>query len=108
MEIAIVGTGRVAERNYIPALLRHKDVSLTCYSRTIERAEAVGRKFGVSVVRSIKELFERQPQTIFVLTGEQQRLGATQALLEFKPKRLFLEKPLVAREGQAHIIQQDF
>ena len=28
MEIALVGTGRVAERNYIPTLLRHKDVSL--------------------------------------------------------------------------------
>ena len=29
MEIAIVGTGKVAERNYIPGLLRHDDVSLT-------------------------------------------------------------------------------
>ena len=96
MEIAIVGTGRVAESNYIPALLRHKDVSLTCYSRTPERAEAVGKKFGVPVVRSIEELFE------------QQRLEATQALLPFKPKRLFLEKPLVAREGQAHVVQEDF
>ena len=108
MEIAMVGTGKVAERNYIPTLLRHKDVTLTCYSRTQEWAEAVGQKFGVSVVRTIKELFERQPETVFVLTGEQQRLEATQALLPFKPKRLFLEKPLVARAGQARIVQEDF
>ncbi len=108
MEIAIVGTGRVAEKNYIPSLLRHRDVSLTCYSRTPERAEMVGRKFGVRVVRSLEELYERQPETIFVLTGEQQRLEATQALLPFKPRRLFLEKPLVARRGQANVVQEDF
>lgn len=108
MEIAIVGTGRVAEKNYIPSLLRHRDVSLTCYSRTPERAEMVGRKFGVRVARSLEELCERQPETIFVLTGEQQRLEATQALLPFKPRRLFLEKPLVARRGQANVVQEDF
>jgi len=37
MEIAIVGTGRVAERNYVPSLLRHKDVSLTCHA-SIDRS----------------------------------------------------------------------
>ena len=108
MEIAIVGTGKVAERNYIPSLLRHKDVSITCYSRTLERAEAVGRKFGLRVVRSLAEMFARQPEAVFVLTGEGQRLEATQALLPFKPKRLFLEKPLVARAGQAHVVPEDF
>jgi predicted dehydrogenase len=108
MEISIVGAGRVAERNYLPSLLRHKDVSLTLYSRTPERAEALGQRFGVRAVRTLKELFERQPETAFVLTGEQQRLEATQALLPFKPKRLFLEKPLVARGGQARVVQEDF
>jgi predicted dehydrogenase len=108
MEIAIVGTGRVAESNYIPSLLRHKDVSLTLYSRTPERAETVGQRFRVRVVRTLKELFARKPDAVFVLTREQQRLEATRALLPFNPKRLFLEKPLVAREGQASVIQEDF
>lgn len=108
MEIAIVGTGRVADRNYIPSLLRHKDVSLTCYSRTSERAEVVGRKHGVRVVRSLEALCWRRPEAIFVLTGEQQRLEAVQTLLPFQPKRLFLEKPLVARYGQARVAQEDF
>lgn len=72
MELAIVGAGKVAERNYIPALLRHPDVSLTCYSRTLARAQAVGAKFGVPVVGSIEALFETQPEAIFVLTGERQ------------------------------------
>jgi len=108
MEIAIVGVGKVAEDNYIPTLLHHKDVSLTCYSRTSERAEATGQKFGVRTARTLDELFERQPQAVFVLTREEQRFEATQALLPFKPKRLFLEKPLVARGGQAHVVPQDF
>ena len=61
MEIAIIGAGKVAERNYLPALLRHKDVSVTCYSRTAERSEEMGRKFGVRSARTLDEVFERQP-----------------------------------------------
>lgn len=108
MEIAVLGTGKVAERNYLPSLLRHPDVSLTCYSRTLERAEAVGRKFGVRVARTLEELFERGPAAVFVLTLEGQRLEATRSLLPFKPRRLFFEKPLVARNGQAKVEPQDF
>jgi predicted dehydrogenase len=108
MEIAIIGVGKVAQDNYIPTLLRHKDVSLTCYSRTSERTETVGQKFGIRSARTLDELFERQPEVVFVLTHVEQHLEATQSLLPFKPKRLFLEKPLVARGGQAHVTQQDF
>ena len=108
MEIAIVGAGKVAQSNYLPSLLRHKDVSLICYSRTPEQTEAVGQKFGVHIARTLPELFARQPEAVFVLTREEQRLEATQALLPYKPKRLFLEKPLVARGRQAHVVQQDF
>jgi len=108
VEIAIVGTGKVAERNYIPGLLRHDDLSVTCFSRTRERAEALGDRFGVSVAGSLDELFAREPAAVFVLTGEQDRLEATRALLPFRPQRLFLEKPLVARNGQANVTEQDF
>jgi predicted dehydrogenase len=108
VEIAIVGTGKVAERNYIPSLLRHEDVSLTLYSRTRERADALGERFGVPVAGSLDELFDRRPEAVFVLTGEQQRLEATRALLPFRPQRVFLEKPLVAGQGQAHVTEQDF
>jgi predicted dehydrogenase len=108
MEIGIVGAGKVAQSNYLPSLLRHNDVSLTCYSRTPERTQAIGRKFGVRTARTLDELFERRPEVVFVLTREEQRFEATQSLLPFKPKRLFLEKPLVAKGGQAHVVQQDF
>ena len=108
MEIAIVGVGKVAQDNYIPTLMRHEDVSLILYSRTPERTEAVAQKFGLRAARTLDELFERQPEAVFVLTHVEQHLESTQSLLPFKPKRLFLEKPLVARGGQAHVTQQDF
>lgn len=108
MEIAIIGTGKVAERNYIPALLRHKDITVTCYSRTYARAAELGSRFGIGSARTLEELFERQPDALLVLTREQQRLQASQALLPFKPKRIFFEKPLVAGLGQAHVTEQDF
>jgi predicted dehydrogenase len=108
MEIGVVGVGKVAQDNYIPTILRHKDVSLTCYSRTFENTETVAQRFGIRSARKLDELFERQPEAVFVLTHVEQHLESTQALLPFKPKRLFLEKPLVAKGGQAHVTQQDF
>ncbi|HLA06126.1 MAG TPA: Gfo/Idh/MocA family oxidoreductase [Anaerolineales bacterium] len=108
MEIAIIGVGKVAQDNYIPTLLRHKDVSVTGYSRTFERTEAIGQRFGIRTARTLDELFERQPDAVLLLTREDQRLEATQSLLPFKPKHLFFEKPLVAKGRQAHVTQQDF
>jgi predicted dehydrogenase len=108
MEIAIIGVGKVAQDNYIPTLLRHKDVSVTCYSRTPDQTEKVGQRFGIHAARTLDELFERQPDAVLVLTREDQRLEATQSLIPFKPKRIFFEKPLVARDRQAHVVEQDF
>ena len=79
VEIAIVGTGKVAERNYIPSLLRHDDVSLTLHSRTRGRADAWAEQYGVPVAGSLDELFARR-RAVFVLTGEQERLEATRSL----------------------------
>ena len=108
MEISIIGVGKVAQDNYIPTLLRHKDVSLTCYSRTFEKTQTVAQRFGIRSAQSLDEIFQRQPEVVFVLTYVEQHLESTQSLLPFKPKRLFLEKPLVAKAGQAHVTQQDF
>ena len=108
MNIAIVGVGKVAQDNYIPTLLRHKDASLTCYSRSFENTQTVARRFGIHPARTLDELFERTPDVVFVLTNVEQHLESTQALLPFKPRRLFLEKPLVAKGGQAHVTEQDF
>ena len=108
MEIAVVGTGNVARKNYLPALARHSDVSITCYSRTASRAEEAALQFDARHARSLDELFDRPLDAVLVLTREDQRLEAVNSLLRFRPRRLFFEKPLVAREGQARVSQQDF
>ena len=108
MEIAVVGTGSVAQKNYLPCLVSHEDVSVTCYSRTTEKAEEVARQYNIRHARSLDELFKRPLDAVLVLTREEQRLDATDALLPYEPKRIFFEKPLVARNGQAQVSQQDF
>jgi predicted dehydrogenase len=45
---------------------------------------------------------------VLVLTHETQRYEAVMALLEYHPKRLFFEKPLVAQNGQASVCEDDF
>ncbi len=108
MEVAIVGAGKVAEQNYIPALLQHDDVTVSCYSRTPERLLAVADRFGIRAAPSLDDLFNSEPEAVFMLTGEQDRLEATLAVLPYAPKRLFFEKPLVAAQGQANVTVQDF
>lgn len=108
LKIAVVGTGKVARTNYLPYLATQKDVHLTYYSRTWERAEACAKEFGGEAESSLEDLFSAEPDAVLVLTMETQRYEATTALLEHRPKRLFFEKPLVAQNGQANVSEEDF
>jgi len=108
LRVGIVGTGNVARGNYIPVLANQTGVSLGYCNRTSDKAIAVAEEFGGQVFQSIADLMGWQPDTVFVLTSEQDRLDATHALLDLRPRRLFFEKPLVARDGQAHVGEQDF
>ncbi|GDX39985.1 hypothetical protein LBMAG21_02770 [Armatimonadota bacterium] len=108
LKIAVVGAGKVARSNYLPYLSAQKDVSLTYYSRTQERAEACARDFGGKAVPSVEELLADSPDAVLVLTMETQRYEAVNALLQGRPKRLFFEKPLIAQNGQANVSEDDF
>ncbi|NMA40176.1 MAG: Gfo/Idh/MocA family oxidoreductase [Lentisphaerae bacterium] len=108
LKIAIVGTGNVAANNYLPFLSRQEHVSLSYLSRTKSKAEACQQKFGGKVCDSPAELMADQPDTVLILTNEDQRYDVACQLLEFKPKRLFMEKPLHARLGQAQVTENDF
>ena len=108
LRIAVVGTGNVARRNYIPCLATQEDVTLGFFSRTRSRAEAIAGEHGGQVFGSLIELMEWNPDAVFVLTRETERLEVATALLEFDPRRLFFEKPLVARNGQEDVREQDF
>ena len=108
LKIAIVGAGKVARQSYLPYLSRRQDVLLSYYSRTRARAEACANDFGGRVAGSIQELLAEEPDTVLLLTDETQRYDATLPLLAYHPRRIFFEKPLVARDGQANVSEQDF
>jgi predicted dehydrogenase len=108
LKIGIVGTGNVAQRNYVPCLAGQEDVALGYYNRTRAKAETVAAAFGGQVFESMVALADWQPDAIFVLTREIDRLETATALLELNPRRLFFEKPLVARHGQEDVREEDF
>ena len=108
LKIAIVGTGKVARQNYLPYLSKRQDVILSYYSRTPAKAEACANDFGGHAARSIQELLGEDPDAVLVLTDETQRYDATLPLLEYHPRRIFFEKPLVAQAGQANVREEDF
>lgn len=108
LRVAVVGTGSVARKNYLPFLARDTELSLGYYSRTADKARACADEFGGRAFDSVAELMDWAPDTALVLTRETQRLEAALALLEHAPRRLFFEKPLVARHGQEQVDEQDF
>jgi predicted dehydrogenase len=108
LKVAIVGAGKVAQSSYLPYLSKEPGVMLGYLSRTRARAETAAAKFGGEVFDSPAALMAWKPDTVFVLTRETDRFDAAMAILEHGPKRMFLEKPLVARAGQEQVTEQDF
>jgi predicted dehydrogenase len=108
MKIAIVGTGHVATKSYLPYLSNREDVELFYNDHIPDKAEECVKQFGGTATKSFAELMSYEPDTIMVLTHETQRLAAATALIEFHPRRMFFEKPLVAKYGQADVCEDDF
>ena len=108
MRIAIVGTGNVAKDCYLPFLKTQKDVELAYFSRTPAKAEACAAAFGGRAYASLAELLATDPDSVFVLTNETTRADVLAELVPLRPRRLFLEKPLVARSGQDNVTEEDF
>ncbi len=108
MKIAIVGTGNVAVHSYLPYLVAHEQVDLSYFSRTRAKSEEAANRFGGWTADSLEELMADNPDTVLVLTPETVRDDVALELLKFKPKRMFFEKPLVAKHGQANVTEEDF
>lgn len=108
IKLGVVGLGNVAVNNYLPFLSHQKNVELYCCSRDPEKAKACAKRFGIHACATLEELAQLRPDAVFILTLEQFHYRTACQLLEFSPKRLFIEKPLVARNGQANVCEQDF
>jgi len=108
LKVAIVGTGNVAVKNYLPFLARQDDVTLSYHNRTRGKAEHCARQFGGWVADSIDYLMRDSPDIVFLLTSETVRYESALKVLEYSPRRVFFEKPLVAQQGQAHVGEDDY
>lgn len=108
MKIGIVGTGKVASDCYLPYLKTQQDVELFYYNRTREKAEACASQFGGTVCGTLAELVGQATDSVLVLTNEKVRGDVLRELVPLKPVRLFMEKPLVAKNGQDNVTEDDF
>jgi len=108
MKIAIVGTGGNARHNYIPFLSEQKGMELSYYDLASNLVAECTSKYGGRAAKSIEDLMSDKPDSVLVLTDEAHHLDVGNALLEYRPKRIFFEKPLHARNGQASVCEQDF
>ena len=107
IRLGVVGLGNVAVNNYLPFLSRQENVELYCCSRDPEKAKACAERFGIHACSSLEELAQLQLDAVFILTLEPFHYETACRLLTFSPKRLFIEKPLLARNGQADVCEQD-
>ena len=108
IRVAIVSTGNVVSKNYLPFLAQHDDLTFSYFNRTRSKAEACAATFGGQVADSIDELMAAAPDIVFLLSSETARYELALAVLQHRPKRIFFEKPLVAMQGQAHVTEDDF
>ena len=108
IKIAVVGTGGVAAKNYLPCIVEREDIKLSYLNRTRSKSEAVAEQFGGRVAADAADLLADEPDTCLIFTKETDRLNAANELLPYGPKRLFFEKPLAARHGQANVVEEDF
>ena len=70
LKVAVIGTGNVARKNYLPFLARQDDVTLSYFNRTREKAEACAQEFGGWVADSIDDLMREAPDVVMLLTSE--------------------------------------
>ncbi len=79
IHIAVVGVGKVAVQNYLPALVNHGDVHLHYYNRTPEKAIAAAQQFGGEAAATVEALMAANPDTVLVLTKETTRAEITES-----------------------------
>ncbi|MDZ4199557.1 MAG: Gfo/Idh/MocA family oxidoreductase [Kiritimatiellia bacterium] len=107
-KVAVVGVGQNATNSYLPWLARQKDLEILLFDTLPERSAAAAQKFEARAFESLESLAAAAPDTALVLTRETVRYEVSRQLLDLQIPRLFFEKPLVARNGQAHVDEEDF
>lgn len=108
MRFAIAGTGKVARQNYLPILRALPGGELALWNRTPATARETAAAVGAEAFESLSDLAGWGPDAAFVLTSEQAHAEVAEALIRGGVPVVFVEKPLVAAAGQAHVGEADF
>jgi predicted dehydrogenase len=107
-KLAIIGAGNVACKSYLPYLVKRDDVELIIQSRTWEKATSAAERFGGRAVKTLEEVAAEKPDVAFILTREHAHIDISNALVDLGVRRLFIEKPLNARNGQGNVTEEDY
>ena len=67
MKVAVVGTGGVAEKNYLPYIVEREDIQLSYLNRTRSKAEAVAERFGGRVAADAADLMADEPDACLII-----------------------------------------
>jgi 1,5-anhydro-D-fructose reductase (1,5-anhydro-D-mannitol-forming) len=111
LNIALIGTGRIAENELLPALASHEDARLwSVLSRDAARAEDVAERFGAHAPQAafthLDDLLA-DPQLDAVLIATPDALHAEQTIAAARAgKHVLTEKPMATEAGDARAMVQ--
>src|SRR4051812_22624348 len=108
LKLAIIGTGNVTRKNYVPFLAAQSGVELAYWNRTPDSARTLAKEFGGTACDTLEAIMAWRPTAVLVLTAETVRHEISMRLLALGAEKMFFEKPLVAARGQANVQEEDF
>ena len=108
MKCAVVGIGGVALGQYLPALAGIEGVELGYLSRSAAGPDAAVERFGGVVLDGYDGLAEWNPDVAFVTATDTEHPTVVRELIARGVPRLYVEKPFVAKRGQAFVTDDDY
>jgi len=102
MDIAIIGTGGIAQKAYFPLLATMPGINLVAvHSRTIENARKSAQRWHIPLATNdIKEILSKKPQAAIVVSTTESHFGICKQLLE-NGIDVYCEKPLTESSTEA-------
>ena len=107
MKCAVVGIGGVALGQYLPVLAA-EGVELGYLSRSPAGPQQAVERFGGEVLDGYAGLAAWHPDIAFVTASDTEHHAIVRELIAAGVPRLYVEKPFVAKRGQAFVTDDDY
>jgi len=107
MKIAIIGTGKIAQKAYFPLLLTWPDLEISIvYSRTQKSIDEAKKTWGFKkTTTNIQEVLDHQPDAAFVISSNESHFDFCKLLLE-NGVDVYAEKPLTIHSQEARALSK--